>query len=159
MCNPFDLSCEICGLELMESFKRQETEWERGGRTGKRIGRTVALEMATGMCADEDKRELLVRILSDCAPPAHPDDCLEWIGAANKRGYGRVKVNGRLASPHRVASYAAGLVKSIWEPSRKECVLHSCDNPSCCNPAHLFRGTLSDNMKDCAAKGRLNVQR
>ena len=34
-------------------------------------------------------------------------------------------------------------------------VLHTCDNPPCFEPAHLFRGTQSDNMKDCRDKGRL----
>jgi hypothetical protein len=33
-------------------------------------------------------------------------------------------------------------------------VLHRCDNPPCCNPAHLFLGTIKENIHDAMAKGR-----
>lgn len=65
------------------------------------------------------------------------------------RGYGRIKVNGKATHAHRLAyqlSYGpipAGMV-----------VCHSCDNPPCCNPAHLWLGTQKENLVDMANKGR-----
>lgn len=38
-------------------------------------------------------------------------------------------------------------------------VLHTCDNPSCVRPTHLFLGAQADNVADCAKKGRRNQTR
>ena len=51
---------------------------------------------------------------------------------------------------HRVAA----IVYFDFEPTSGFCVLHHCDNPSCCNPCHLYIGTHQDNMRDKAVRGR-----
>lgn len=73
--------------------------------------------------------------------------CWEWIGARTDRGYG-IFCRGKQRVPaHR---YMAWLMSG----KTPEVVRHTCDNPGCVNPAHLRNGTQSDNMLDCAAKGR-----
>lgn len=79
-----------------------------------------------------------------------PDACWEWTGQRNGNGYGIVTIlhSTRLRA-HRVA----------WELANNRSaegyeVCHSCDNPPCCNPAHLFLGTHQDNVADMVKKGR-----
>lgn len=76
--------------------------------------------------------------------------CLEWQGAHNVRGYGKIKIPGtrRTIYTHRAMLMAAG-----HDLCGKE-ACHRCDNPRCVNPDHLFAGTRIDNHKDSVAKGR-----
>lgn len=75
--------------------------------------------------------------------------CWEWQAAKGHKGYGKCKYFGETLA-HRVSFiiHHGPLLGS------KMCVLHKCDNPPCVNPDHLFIGTLDDNNKDRAAKGR-----
>lgn len=77
------------------------------------------------------------------------DECWPWMGGL-VMGYGAGTFQKRR---YRV---------SRWMLERRlgrqladgEQALHRCDNPACCNPAHLFVGTAADNMMDKMIKGR-----
>jgi hypothetical protein len=79
-------------------------------------------------------------------------DCWTWVGAVETGGYGYFPFENEKKA-HRV-SYVLFSKKPI--PAKKM-VLHSCDNPPCVNPEHLFLGTQKDNMRDARAKGRLKL--
>jgi HNH endonuclease len=76
--------------------------------------------------------------------------CWNWIGSIRKNGYGNARYDGKNISAHRMAAH---LFLGLPLGDKRQ-VLHHCDNPRCVNPAHLFLGTQSDNLKDCVAKGR-----
>jgi hypothetical protein len=77
-------------------------------------------------------------------------DCWNWKAAVRnkKEGYGAFWMNGRHNPAPRVALILAGRYTEGYV------VCHKCDNPSCCNPDHLFLGTNLDNEKDKVNKNR-----
>lgn len=143
-------------MSIWESFKRAEMEREAIARAaGEGMGSNEARKLIRLWVKEDGWRyKLMLRVLSKCENG--PGGCLEWRGGSSEKGYGRIKVKGRLAATHRVAAYAAGKIDEVFGPDREQCALHACDNPSCCNPDHLSAGSLADNMQDCAAKGRLH---
>ncbi len=84
-----------------------------------------------------------------------PDACWPWLlkGVA-PRGYGRFKCQGSTVLAHRIALFLS--TRSIDHDS---CVLHSCDNPTCCNPKHLRLGDRADNGEDMALRNRISGAR
>lgn len=79
-----------------------------------------------------------------------PDACWPWTRSRTSFGYGQFKLLPGW-SPQKASRVAWWL--TYGDPGTL-CVLHRCDNPPCCNPNHLFLGTIADNNRDCAEKGR-----
>lgn len=78
-----------------------------------------------------------------------PDACWPWMGERNRDGYGVVRAHRRNLRAHRVARL---LSTGSLVPELDIC--HHCDNPPCCNPAHLRAGTQADNSRDMVERGR-----
>lgn len=83
---------------------------------------------------------------------AGPRGCWPWTASRDRDGYGWLGPKSIARKAHRAAYILAhgqippGMV-----------VMHACDNPPCCNPAHLSVGTPGDNTRDAIAKGRALV--
>ncbi len=80
-----------------------------------------------------------------------PDDCWPWTAAVRnaKEGYGAFWLHGR----HQPANRVALLLSGVPVPDGMV-ACHKCDNPRCCNPAHLFVGTPKANNDDKVSKQR-----
>jgi hypothetical protein len=81
-----------------------------------------------------------------------PDACWLWTGRFGDDGYGKFMFRepGKRTT---VRAHRMALTLSGDDPGDL-LVLHRCDNPPCCNPAHLFPGTVQDNSDDRVNKGR-----
>ncbi len=97
--------------------------------------------------SDSDRSRFYAKITT-----GNPDECWPWTAALNDAGYGAFGV-GPGASITRLAHRVAYLLHHGTDPFDRG-VCHTCDNPPCCNPAHLFLGTQADNMQDAKRKGR-----
>lgn len=80
-----------------------------------------------------------------------PGECWPWTAAVRRKdeGYGAFWYEGR----HHPAPRMALVLTGVEVPAGMV-ACHRCDNPSCCNPGHLFVGTPQDNDADRVAKKR-----
>lgn len=85
-------------------------------------------------------------------------ECWEWQGRRRASGYGVIRFE---ATEYGTGDYFSMSVhRHVFEHinakklTTDRFVCHHCDNPSCCNPAHLFEGSIQDNNADKQRKGR-----
>ena len=92
------------------------------------------------------------------------DECWLWKGGRRGyegREYGTAWVNGKNEGAHRYSFYLKNgfLPEYTGHNEEKNSVCHTCDNPLCVNPSHLFLGSHTDNMRDKINKGRCGQNR
>jgi hypothetical protein len=76
--------------------------------------------------------------------------CWQWTATTDRKGYGKLSVDNRPVSAHRLSyQWFRGPIPEGMM------VCHTCDNPGCVNPSHLFLGSAKDNTDDAVTKGRL----
>lgn len=120
--------------------------------TNRRLGHLAGHPVLYIACHQNGGVRTLAQAFWQWVTPGDPDACWEWQGGwRSSFGYGRFRHKGPQYSAHRV-SYELhnGPIPDGLD------VLHKCDNPPCCNPAHLFLGDDLANVRDKIAKGRAN---
>lgn len=120
---------------------------------------TTATSSASGIGVSNKRDAILAAVAADEGVRSRffshvrvTSSCWFWTSTRLPSGYGVINVGGRkggIVLAHRLSLAIAG-----WAVSGGV-VLHRCDTPNCVNPAHLRLGTQAENVRDCAAKGRL----
>jgi hypothetical protein len=77
------------------------------------------------------------------------NECWEWRGSKLNSGYGKMRDSNKRQRP---ATHISWFIHHRKWPTKLMC--HTCDNPKCVNPHHLFEGNYKDNSIDCVGKDR-----
>lgn len=145
--------CKSCRSKQVMEYTKRNIEKRRiyMNKRARKIGKVK--QYPCKMCNKLCYKKYALSFCSDiCRFMNYVDsssDCWIWKGAKNRRSYGKFSLTSKLVPAHR-ASYI--LFKG--EIPEDKLVCHSCDNPSCVKPAHLWIGTFQDNSDDMVNKQR-----
>ena len=140
--------CSMCSAAFLISLQQQDR-----GR-GKLCSKKCAMDYNRNIKWKKYHDSLRTKFWERVDSRGGGDACWLYTGSKRSNGYGRLRVDWKHEAAHRMAVfYSTGVHPGDGF------VMHSCDNPPCCNPRHLSIGTHSDNMRDRSAKGRSPLHR
>ena len=85
-------------------------------------------------------------------------NCWEWTGFKDKDGYGMFNLSNKEIHRNKRSFRATRIAFEIGTGKKlgQNLACHHCDNPSCCNPDHIYPGTQKQNVADRENRGRSN---
>jgi len=138
-------TCRVCHNTFYRDKRCTWMHWERV---------TMCSRECTGVARTmkaQDERIPMREHFEQWFVRGKPDECWEWLGSTNpKRGnYGAYAYARKMRGAHVVALELDGrpVPKGMY-------ACHTCDNPKCVNPAHLYVGTPQQNVDDKVSRGR-----
>lgn len=134
--------CQTCGMEIPRDHRKTDDLWRKRKFCSLKCS---AAKNPPPLCKPKNEGERFWRMIDKTGP----NGCWLWTGSKDGHGYGLFHLYRQgLRRVHIIMADIVGL------PGGDPLVLHQCDNTSCCNPGHLYRGTMEDNMRDRDSRGR-----
>lgn len=118
--------------------------------------RRRAQDFCSSACANRARRPRAIadRFWEKVDSSGGPEACWPWKDAPDRWGYGCFRIGSRKTHAHRVAYALTFGPLPRTSDGKSTLACHACDNPICCNPAHIFPGSNEDNIADRHKKGR-----
>ena len=137
-----DICCiKECNLPVV-ALGLCNKHWRRNKKFGSPVAVSSHSGSFRGLSAEERFAKSVVKT----------DGCWLWKASKDKNGYGIFR--GELAGVMFTRAHRFSYALHTGDLLVGMQALHTCDNPSCANPDHLFSGTNADNMRDKVQKGR-----